>query len=141
MDLVLGDTVFSVSSDALLAVGGVVVQAACPAVWATDLDFSNDSNIVLTSRTSNIYFDPSRDFSVACDPLAHAGVCISLLAAEYADCNWQEIMNCRLSFSVCSTTILPKTLRKLEKSQFRTVFRTEKFVAARRKFRQEVLRL
>lgn len=141
MNLVLGDTVFSVSSNALLAVGGVVVQAASPAVWTTDLDFFNDSNIVLTSRTSDIYLNPSRDFSVACDPLAHAGVCISLLVAGDAECNWQELMNCRLSFSVCAASILPKTSRKLQKSQFRTAFRAEKFVAARRKFRQEVLRL
>ena len=95
----------------------------------------------LTVSSSTVTPDLFRDFSVACDQLAQAGLCISLLGQGIAECNWQELMNCRLSFSVCAASILPKTSRKLQKSQFRTAFRAEKFVAARRKCRQEVLRL
>jgi hypothetical protein len=98
-------------------------------------------DISLTISSSHIYFNISRDFSIACDPLAQAGLCISLLGQGIAERNWQELMDCRLNFSVCGTTLFTQKTRKQEKNQIRTTFKAEKFTAARRARRQEVLRL
>ena len=95
----------------------------------------------LTVSSSTVALDTSLDFSVACDPLAHVGLCISLLGQGFAQRNWQELMSCRLSFSVCGTTVLPRSVRKPEEPRPYTLYKAEKFAAARRSRRQEVLRL
>ena len=141
MRFVFEKTVLRVDGCLLSAADGVAVAAACPAVGFSHLEFSFDQDITLTAFSQDIHRDLSGDFSVACDPLAHVGLCISLLGQGFAQRNWQELMSCRLSFSVCGTTVLPRSVRKPEEPRPYTLYKAEKFAAARRSRRQEVLRL
>ena len=144
MQSVFDKTVFRVNGDCpCLFSDGVVVKAASPADAFYLIDFSCNNTITLTAASCNIYFDQSRDFSVACDPLAQAGLCISLLGEGLAERNWQELIDCRLNFSVCGTAVLPKNTRKLSANAFHTTIysKAERFTAARCARRQEVLRL
>lgn len=148
MESVSGKTVLSVGGSIWLSAEyGAAVKTVCPVVCFSDFSlpdqlFPDDKNITFTALSQDIYIDRSRDFSVACEPLAQAGLCISLASGGFAEHNWLEIMNCRLNFSVCTTSVLPKTFRKQEKIRSRrTAWKAEKFTVTGCTRRQEVLRL
>ena len=138
---------FSFSADNTMLSAGLIVKGdgQVGGFILPVIEFSPvQKHLVYTSFTvssSTVALDTSLDFSVACDPLAQAGLCISLLGQGIAERNWQELMDCRLNFSVCGTTLFTQNPRKQEKNQIRTTFKAEKFTAARRARRQEVLRL
>lgn len=148
MESVSGKTIFSVGGSVWLSAEyGAAVRTVCPVVYFSDFSlpdqlFSGDKNITLIAFSQDICIDKSRDFSIACEPLAQAGICISLRGQGFAEHNWQEIMNCRLNFSVCTTIVLPKTSRKQEKIRSRrTAWKAEKFTVTGYTRQQEVLRL
>ena len=139
------------SGEFFFSAAGGGAAAVCPDAWLSvpveslsgrAFGVSLYKDVTFTAVSQGIYIDQSRDFSVACEPLAQAGLCISLRGQGFAEHNWQEIMNCRLNFSVCTTIVLPKTSRKQEKIRSRrTAWKAEKFTVTGCTRRQEVLRL
>ena len=98
-------------------------------------------DISLTISSSHIYFNISRDFSIACDPLAQTGLCISLRGQGNVDCNWQKLLDCRLSFTFNVLNTAGKERCKAEKGKFRPFERTRAPVLANCRPQREVLRL
>ena len=148
------DLSFSVDGkEMLFAVDSAVHSVDCPAGFLGACVALPDSffiapvvknlldDISLTVSSSNIYFNISRDFSIACDPLAQAGLCISLRGQGDVDCNWQELLDCRLSFSFNVLSAAVKDRCKAEKGRFRTFERTRAPVLANCRPQREVLRL
>lgn len=138
------------SGEFFFSAAGGGAAAVCPDAWLSipveslsgrAFGVSLYKDVTFTAVSQGIYIDQSRDFSVACEPLAQAGLCISLRGQGGAVYNWQELMNCQLNFSVCSHNSISQLFGKREKKQFRAANKAERFIAAKCSHRQEVLRL
>ena len=110
-------------------------------VFIADWLTNSLNDISLTVSSSIFYSNISRDFSVVCDPLAQAGICISLRGQGNAGWNWQQPLDCRLIFSFNPLKMVEKECRKAEKASFCPFERLERYHSANRRWRREVLRL